>query len=345
MDYSTEDLPYSCLVHFEDKGNFQTRNARFRTAVCQHLQRQVVIVNGSGNCFFESVTMLLRQADLCPDTLTALQLRRDVVQLFRACIDSREDFCERVLIEIESELQEELVCSSRVKVNGVKVHGLVPATIEVYLDAVEQEGVWVQGSHWLRAISILFNVRVAVVIYGHPIVRFFGQGPVTIYLYKIDADTHFDPMLPLAPDQAVVAAEPQLSAATLPATAAAVAPGKCAPLTASKCTLSHTVAVHHTASNDDDLTLPATAAAVAPGKCAPLTTLKCTLPHTVAVRRTARMQCGSHGKKLSSSDDDDSSESERKRSNYAPLLYLHTPTHGSSSSSKAAAKNQTRKEQ
>ena len=38
-------------------------------------------------------------------------------------------------------LQEELVCSSRVKVNGVKVHGLVPATIEVYLDAVEQEGV------------------------------------------------------------------------------------------------------------------------------------------------------------------------------------------------------------
>jgi hypothetical protein len=302
MDYSTEDLPISCLMHFEDKGNFQTRNARFRTAVCQHLRRQVVIVNGSGNCFFESVTMLLREAGLCPDTLTALQLRRDVVNFFRACIDSQEDFCERVLIEIESELQEELVCSSRVKVNGVRVHGLVPATIEIYLDAVEQEGVWVQGSHWLRAISLLYNVRVAVVIYGHPIVRFFGQGHVTIYLYKIDADTHFDPMLPLAPDQALVAVEPQLSAATS---------------ATQQCLLPHSntcVVI----SDDDGLSLPTTAATAAPGECAPFTTLKCTLPQSIAVRRTIRMQCGIiYGKHLSSSNDDDNSETERKRTTAA----------------------------
>ena len=130
MDFEAEELPESCLV--ECKGNFQTRNARFRAAVCQHFRLQVVNVNGSGNCFFESVIVLLRAADLCPDTLTALELRRNVVQFFRTCIDSQEDVCERIQVEIEHELQEELVCSSRVKVNGVRVHGSVPAAIPVY---------------------------------------------------------------------------------------------------------------------------------------------------------------------------------------------------------------------
>ena len=127
MEYAAEELPDSCFV--ECKGSFQTRNARFRRAVCQHFRLQVVNVNGSGNCFFESVIMLLRAADLCPDTLTALELRRSVVQFFRTCIDSQEEVCERVQMEIEVELQEELVCSSRAKVNGVKVHGLVPETM------------------------------------------------------------------------------------------------------------------------------------------------------------------------------------------------------------------------
>ena len=205
MEYSTEDLPASCLV--QRVGNFATRNAQFRNAVCEHFRLQVVIVNGSGNCFFESVIMLLSEAGLCPDTMSALQLRCDVVRFFRACIGRTEHYCERVLIEIENELNEALICSSRAKVNGVRVHGLVPAAIPVYLDAVDQEGVWVTGTHWLRAISLLYNVRVAVVIFGHPIVRFFGQGSVTIYLYKFDAETHFDPMLP-APGEAAVAAEP-----------------------------------------------------------------------------------------------------------------------------------------
>jgi hypothetical protein len=158
------------------------------------------------------VIVLLREAGLIPDTMSALQLRRDVVQFFRACVGSREHYCERVLIEIENELNEELICSSRVKINGFRVHLLVPATMDIYFDAVEQEGVWVTGTHWQRAISLLYNVRVAVVIFGHPIVRFFGQGSVTIFLYKSDAETHFDPMLP-APGEAVVADEPPSSSA------------------------------------------------------------------------------------------------------------------------------------
>ena len=272
MDYSTEDLPASCLAHFSDKGNFQTRNARFRTAVCQHLGLHFVTVNGSGNCFFDSVTMLLREAGLCPNTLNALQLRRDVVQFFRACIGVQEDCCERIINDIVPELNEQLICSSRAKVNGVRVQGLVPATIEIYLDAVEQEGVWVTGSHWMRTISFLYNVRVAVVIYGHHIIRFFGQGPVTIFLYKIDAETHFDPMLRLAPGEVVVAAEPPQSAAT----AATL-----------QCTLPHsepTIVISSSSSSSssisrdeddplslkssDDKTLSLKPAAVAPGECA-----------------------------------------------------------------------------
>ena len=286
MEYSTEDLPASCLV--QGNGNFQTRNARFRSAVCEHLRLQVVRVNGSGNCFFESVIMLLRAADLCPDTMSALQLRRDVVQFFRACVGSREHYCERVLIEIENELNEALICSSRAKVNRVRVHGLVPAAIPVYLDAVDQEGVWVTGTHWLRAISLLYNVRVAVVIFGHPIVRFFGQGSVTIYLYKIDAETHFDPMLP-APGEAAVAAEPPPSAAGEAVVAAE--PPQTVVLSSSTdedelvhserpllVTDTHTEdgrfarlsCLKHKEASVSSIVAPATAAAAAPGKCAPL---------------------------------------------------------------------------
>jgi hypothetical protein len=65
------------------------------------------------------------------------------------------------------------------------LNGYVPSTVEEYLDASSQDGVWVQGIHWLRAISCFFYVRVAVIIYGQPIVRFFGSGPITIFLYKV----------------------------------------------------------------------------------------------------------------------------------------------------------------
>ncbi len=127
MEYSTEDLPASCLV--PSKGNFATRNAQFRRAVCEHLRLRVVIVNGSGNCFFESVIMLLREAGLCPDTMSALQLRRDLVQFFRACIGSPEHYCERVLIEIENELNEELIDAMTVP------SGFVTCDTDVPVDA------------------------------------------------------------------------------------------------------------------------------------------------------------------------------------------------------------------
>jgi hypothetical protein len=121
MDYSSEDLPASCLV--PSKGNFVTRNAQFRRAVCEHFRLQVTQVNGSGNCFFESVIVLLREAGLCPDTLDGLQLRAQIIRFFRFCIGNTENFCERIIIDLEGELHSPLTCSNRSKLNGRRVHG------------------------------------------------------------------------------------------------------------------------------------------------------------------------------------------------------------------------------
>ena len=197
MEYSTEQLPAHVLDGC-DVGNFATRNARFRRAVCQHLKLQWVGVGGTGNCFFHSVVLLLRAAGRCPDTLDACQLRANAVEFFQMCSDSTQDLCERIMVEIEDELRQPLVCSSHAKINGIRVDGYAPSTTAEYLEAVAFDAVWVQGFHWLRAIAYLFEVRVAIVIYGHEVVRFFGQGPVTLYLYKVDAETHFDALAPLA---------------------------------------------------------------------------------------------------------------------------------------------------
>jgi hypothetical protein len=201
MQYSTEDLP-AHVFEGSDKGNWLTRNARFRAAVCEYLKLKWVSVAGNGDCFFESICILLRASSIPEDLtarLTARELRANVVDFFRICSGSTLDLCERVVAEIEGELNISLVCSTRATFNGQRIHGYAPCTIAEYLDAVATEGVWVQGYHWLRAISFLYDVRVAVVIYTHPVIRFFGEGP-PIYLYKVDTETHWDALAALASD-------------------------------------------------------------------------------------------------------------------------------------------------
>ena len=197
MDYSTEPLP-AHVFDGCDRGNFQTRNARFRAQVCKHLKLQWKGIAGDGNCFFEAVVALLRAADKCPLTFNAHELRLNIVQLFRTSRGSTQAFCERLIIDISAELNEKLVCSSHATINGRRINGFKPATVDEYLQACETDGVWTQGFHWLRAVSFLYDVRVAVVIFGQEIVRFFGQGDTTLYLYKVDAETHFDALAPLA---------------------------------------------------------------------------------------------------------------------------------------------------
>lgn len=207
MQYSSETLP-EAVFEGCDRGNLATKNARFREAVCRHFKLKWVRCGGTGNCFFESICTLLRAASIQED-LAAHQLRAHVVEFFRSCSISTHLLCERVITDIIDELNRPLVCSTRAKINNQMVHGFKPLTILEYLDAVASDGVWVQGNHWLRAISSLYAVRVAVVIYDQEIVRYVGEGEgPPIYLYKVDAATHWDALVPDVPSLVDGAAAP-----------------------------------------------------------------------------------------------------------------------------------------
>jgi hypothetical protein len=205
MDYSVEDLPQECADAVNPNTNLRTRNARFRDAACQHYQLRWHSVGGNGNCFFQSVSELLQDARLEqePTAVTPDALRVRVIAFFRSCLNKEDHLSERLTVEIQDEVNRELSCSNHKSFNGQRLNGYVPSTVEEYLDASSQNGVWVQGIHWLRGISCLFNVRVAVIIYGQPIVRFFGSGAITIFLYKVDPECHYEPLL-----HSRVAAEP-----------------------------------------------------------------------------------------------------------------------------------------
>ncbi len=247
MDYSVEELPQDCIEALTAVGrNFVTRNARFRSAVCQHFNLEWISVGGNGNCFFVSVITALKASGTLARSsdLTHHQLRLNLVEYFRLCSGSTQPLCERVVIEIEAEQNEPLMCSTHAKIDGERLNGLVPGSTERYLDAVSNNGVWPQGFHWFRGVSFLYNVRVAVIIFGNSIVRFFGQGDVTLYLYKFDAETHYDPLVPLR------AGEPAMDVS--------------AAATAS----SHVII----SSEEEDLSVSTTKAAVAPGECWPFTT-------------------------------------------------------------------------
>ena len=195
MEYYTAHLPEH-LSEGCDKGSWKLRNARFRRAVCGYLELKWHSCSGDGNCFFEAVCMCLRSVGK-PD-LTAAQLRADVVQYLRLCPGSTQDLPERICVEMSDEVSEPLVCSTRGRLNGVKLNGFVPNSVSEYLDASACDGVWIRGMHWLRAVSYLHEVQVAVVIYGQLMVRYIGNGDKTIHLYKVDAETHWDPLLPAA---------------------------------------------------------------------------------------------------------------------------------------------------
>lgn len=180
-EYATEQLPAFDV----GVGNFATKNARFRAFVCKHYNLKHVSVGGDGNCFFESFSLLLQPQ------CTPADLRKNCVDLFRQCLDSTQQLFETIAIEMEDELGREIVCSRR----RLKINGLKPSSVAEYIDAVSNDGVWVQGLHWLRAVSFLYDVRVGIVIYGHEIVRFVGSGERAVFLYMSDGYTHFDPLV------------------------------------------------------------------------------------------------------------------------------------------------------
>ena len=125
-----------------------------------------------------------------PDLEGEGALRTVIVDWLRLQTELGDNLAERVQVEIDGELGQELICSRR------GVSRVVPSTREEYLSAVAVDGVWIQGYHWMRAVAYLARVRLGVVIYAFDSVIYFGQGDYTIYVYKADAETHFDALVP-----------------------------------------------------------------------------------------------------------------------------------------------------
>ena len=92
----------------EARGNFATKNASYRRAVCNHLGLQWRSINGAGNCFFAAVSTCLL-ATLPSDRTNHLvgekRLRALVVDwLLLQTQVSDDDLAERVQVEIDAEL-------------------------------------------------------------------------------------------------------------------------------------------------------------------------------------------------------------------------------------------------
>jgi hypothetical protein len=185
MEIFNVPLPEDIVQGAKDaRGNFATKNASYRRAVCNHLGGlQWQSINGAGNCFFAAVSTCLL-ATLPPDRTDHLvgekRLRALVVEWLEhqtQFVD--DDLAERVCVEIDAELGVTLQCSKR----GFTDH--TPTTRAQYLKAVAVDGVWIQGYHWMRAVSTIAMVRVGLVIYSFDSVCYFGHGDKTIYLYKV----------------------------------------------------------------------------------------------------------------------------------------------------------------
>jgi hypothetical protein len=172
----------------EAKGNFATRNASYRRAVCMYLGLRWQSIAGAGNCFFAAVsTSLLATlpANRTENLVGEGQLRALVVDWLRLQTQLGDDLAERVQVEIDAELNVPLICSKR------GVPRITPTTRDEYLRAVAVDQTWIQGYHWLRAVSTIALVRIGLVIYPFDSVIYFGQGDSTIYLYKVWSLTHY----------------------------------------------------------------------------------------------------------------------------------------------------------
>lgn len=182
-------LPATVLAAGEEFVNRATQNARYRAAVCDLFGLRFHRVGGNGNCFFTSVCIALKAtlgADNVAEHLATVENLRASLNLFlRQCVTNGDELSERILVDMTSELNFPLHCSTRAEIQGVRIHNYQPSSLETYLEATAADGVWVCGYHWLRAVSAVASVRVAVVIYGHDSVIYFGSGDTTIYLYKV----------------------------------------------------------------------------------------------------------------------------------------------------------------
>ena len=181
---------------------------KYRDEVCAHFGLVLRRMNGNGSWFFHACVFLLSKHGGIQ--VTPEELRHRVVSFFRECKQGMHgQLGERVMMDMECELQEPLVSSSK------RHDGEVPGNVTSYLDASMNTGVWVAGYHWVRAVAHLYQVCFNVVIHGFPCVYAFGNtSHAQLFLYKRDVETHYDALprrlnhVPDAPSESEVVDAP-----------------------------------------------------------------------------------------------------------------------------------------
>ena len=180
-------------VPFNIDGLHDMKQVAFLLAVCTDLGVRVMSVTCNGSCFFDSIYALLPTVG--KGTIASKNLRPVVVDFLRQCsAGDHGELGERIKIDMEAALHSKIVSSAP----HMRQHNKKPRDMRDYLDAVSKRSVWVEGFHWPRAIAALFNVRVDVCIFEFDYLLSFGNmdDPI-IRLWKSNADTHFEPMIPV----------------------------------------------------------------------------------------------------------------------------------------------------
>jgi hypothetical protein len=135
----TEELPLPLFASFKQK-----ESKRYRDAVCAHLGLSYLPIGGNGDCFFESVSTLLRFA--MNARTDAMHVRRKTTDFLLECLGHQHGILgERCVIEMENELDKQLVSSIYVR-RDLLIGQLLPTTVQEYISHSTPSGVWVEGA-------------------------------------------------------------------------------------------------------------------------------------------------------------------------------------------------------
>ena len=189
MDYTTEALPLRKQLK-------KNQYKKYRDEVCNLKNLHFQEIDGDGDCFFGSLSALLKQVPNPDDPdggmwdMDSSSLRQEVTAFLRLCAFSahmQSIWGERCAMHMEHELHLPLEDSVG------NYSGFRPTTLAEYLHGSSMHGVWVQGYHWLWAVAAIFDVCPVVVIHNHEHVYLFGDGSKQrIHFYKCEAETHYD---------------------------------------------------------------------------------------------------------------------------------------------------------
>ena len=130
-------------------------------------------------------------------TVDASDLRQQVVAFLRECFfdELHGVVGERCCIDMEHEVMARIPLVSSTHL----YNGFVPESMDSYLTATSDIGVWACGYHWIRAVASLHAVSIVLVIHSFDYVQLFSGDSThpRVFLYKTDVETHYDALVPI----------------------------------------------------------------------------------------------------------------------------------------------------